>query len=486
MFFLSVYLLLFALALYFPEGGVKVSEKLQLRFFTAEDIFNRNRIEYADITGIIERNELMTDTLLSGLTEENPRYFDTIRANADSLRKSISKIEFPGNDRSALFPVFRAMHDLENSGELIRILHYGDSQIEGDRITSYIRNRLQRRFGGYGVGLVPAEQVYDFSFSIKQENSPNWYRYTAYGEKDTTLSHGRYGALAGFCRFSPNEEDTVYSEEGSYEAWVSFDPSAFSYANTRKFSRVKVFYSHNREPFMNEVYQGEKLVDAEIFPVANSLKVIKWVFSEPQNSLKLRFSGRCSPDIYGIALDAEKGIAVDNIAMRGSSGLIFSGMDRKLLGEMYKELNVKLLLLQFGGNVVPHIVDDYGYYERLFYRQLEVLKKTLPGVSIIVIGLADMSMKEKSRYVTYPNLEDVRDALKNASFKAGTAYWDTYSAMGGKNSMPSWVFANPPLAGKDFVHFNPKGSKIIAQMFYNAFMYEYNTFEKKEIIIADR
>jgi hypothetical protein len=53
-----------------------------------------------------------------------------------------------------------------------------------------------------------------------------------------------------------------------------------------------------------------------------------------------------------------------------------------------------------------------------------------------------------------------------------------YKAMGGKNSMPSWVFAEPPLASDDFVHFNPRGAKTIAQMFYNAFILEYHRFEK--------
>jgi hypothetical protein len=50
--------------------------------------------------------------------------------------------------------------------------------------------------------------------------------------------------------------------------------------------------------------------------------------------------------------------------------------------------------------------------------------------------------------------------------------------MGGKNSMPSWVFANPPLASSDFVHFNTRGARIIANMFYNSLMYEYNLYKK--------
>ena len=31
----------------------------------------------------------------------------------------------------------------------VRIMHYGDSQIEGDRISGRLRERLQKEFGGY-------------------------------------------------------------------------------------------------------------------------------------------------------------------------------------------------------------------------------------------------------------------------------------------------------------------------------------------------
>ena len=163
--------------------------------------------------------------------------------------------------------------------------------------------------------------------------------------------------------------------------------------------------------------------------------------------------------------------------MRGNAGLVFTKMDETLLRQHYKQLNTKLIILQFGGNVVPYIT-DFGYYERLFSAQIRRIKKVAPDVAIIVIGVSDMSIKELNRYVTFPNLEKVRDALKKASLNNNAIYWDMYEAMGGKNSMPSWVFANPPLAAKDFVHFNPKGAKIIAHMFYNSFMYEYNLYKK--------
>jgi hypothetical protein len=101
-----------------------------------------------------------------------------------------------------------------------------------------------------------------------------------------------------------------------------------------------------------------------------------------------------------------------------------------------------------------------------------------PGASVLVIGVADMSVKNGEDFESYPNLDNVINSIRSAAFRAGAAFWDMQKAMGGKNSMPAWVKADPPLATSDYVHFNKKGSVIMAQMFYNAFIYEYLLFEE--------
>ncbi|MEL0295821.1 MAG: hypothetical protein VW971_06595 [Cryomorphaceae bacterium] len=46
-------------------------------------------------------------------------------------------------------PFFDALTDLRaSSTENVRVLHFGDSQLEGDRITMQLRDAYQRRYGG--------------------------------------------------------------------------------------------------------------------------------------------------------------------------------------------------------------------------------------------------------------------------------------------------------------------------------------------------
>ncbi|MFC2114978.1 hypothetical protein ACFLTU_00785 [Bacteroidota bacterium] len=477
-FVFSVLTILFLVSIVFPKEGIRINDRVTLQFLSLEEILKPDSVHYADISEILSSSVAISDSAYLAMLETTPEESlvrDTLRANEDSLKLMIHPIEYPEDDTTLLYPFFRKMRRVKGSGNNLRIMHYGDSQIEGDRMTSFIRYKLQDQFGGSGIGIQPLVQLYGYQLSLRHTASDNWWRYTAFGKVDSTLEHTRYGALGCFARFSPYP-DSLETDTLTYEAWVTLEQSRRTYYLTRMFNSCHLYYGNATQPVYFEVYTDGELYDADFLEVSDGLQIKTWTFGETPEKLSFEFKSSCSPDFYGIALDNDRGVSVDNVPMRGSAGLVFSKMDADLLKQMYDSLNVKLLLLQFGGNVVPYISDNYTYYERWFYRELTRLKSLVPDLSIIVIGVADMSVKEKDQFVSYSNLENVRDALKNAAFRAGCPFWDMYGAMGGHNSMPSWVFAQPPLATADFVHFNERGARVLAEMFYNAFMHDYNSY----------
>jgi hypothetical protein len=152
-------------------------------------------------------------------------------------------------------------------------------------------------------------------------------------------------------------------------------------------------------------------------------------------------------------------------------------MSRQTQQSMLDALSPGLILLQYGGNVVPYM--NASYYRRAFKRQLKFFREVCPGVPVIVIGPADMSVRENGEFSTYPGLEGIRDALRDAALESGFGFWDLYEAMGGRNSMASFVHADPPLASTDYVHFTNLGVNLVAEMFYNALMFEYRMYESQ-------
>jgi lysophospholipase L1-like esterase len=406
---------------------------------------------------------------------------DTVReADAAELAKSIYRLQFPNGDKSCLYYFFDALDSLPKREGIVRILHYGDSQIEGDRMSSFIRNKLQARYGGSGPGLLPAKQPFDKYFSINQKNIGEWSRYTLFGKRSPEVLHQNYGVRAAYSRFSPISNDSVCNDSLLYKAEIAFSESRLAYHRVRSFQQVDV-YGNSCRPVAISLWTDSVKVATDTLKPEVAYAHYSCTLPNVTKELTIKFEGYDSPDIYGVELDARYGVSLSNIAMRGSSGTIFRKLDFHHTAKMFADLDPKLIILQYGGNSIPYIDDTLSavQYGQWFYSQLRMLKQLNPHTSFVVIGPSDMSHKVKGKFVTYEYLMLVRDAMKKATFKAGFAYWDMYEAMGGHNSMPSWVEADPPLAITDYTHFTTRGAKLMAKMFYNALMIEKELKDRK-------
>jgi len=113
---------------------------------------------------------------------------DTIRANADLLAASQYPLQGNIEGYKKLHNAFSLMEKASNSNRPVRIMHFGDSQIEADRITSFIREKLQQQFGGNGPGLLEMKPVTQ-KLTWQVDASDSWKRYTLFGKIDSTITH---------------------------------------------------------------------------------------------------------------------------------------------------------------------------------------------------------------------------------------------------------------------------------------------------------
>lgn len=521
LFTVAILFILLGLVYIFPADGIKIGEEGKLTFVTPKELFEQKKVNYEDIDEILKDtameaanlpviyNSQVENNFNDSLKYKPPQIgglVETVSVQIGDLMQVSHPILYPSGNKQVLYSFFDA---IKSNKELVRIIHYGDSQIEGDRVTDFIRNQLQLQFGGTGIGMISTKQAYNYDRSIKHRHSPNWRRYTL-KEHARYIKGRRFGAQLSFTRFAPLTymDESVFTEPDSllvdtvfetrhgaeveqdaeelkkitnpesgyiYKAWLRFTAKQKTYETNRRYSYCSVYYAFNKKPVSIEVFADKQLVAKKMLSPTNTLSRVVFEVNSPEQ-LEMRFAGPDSPNFYGISFDGRNGIAVDNVPMRGSAGTIFTSANFEFLKRMYEMMNVKLLILQFGGNVTPYITSNYDYYQKMFSSQLEAFRKILPNASIIVIGPADMSRNAGGQFVSYPNIPDIRDALQRAAFNNGAAFWDMYEAMGGKNSMPSWVYANPPLATKDFTHFTHLGAEVIGRMFYNALISEYNQY----------
>ncbi|GAB4133006.1 MAG: SGNH/GDSL hydrolase family protein [Raineya sp.] len=369
----------------------------------------------------------------------------------DSLQASIH-IQYPNGNTKALQDFFKSLENLENNEqELYRVLHYGDSQLEGDRITSALRKKLQERFGGCGVGLLGATNYTNVKFSVLQESDSRWKNYFILGQKKADFG------LYAYC----------FQLDSLAEILVKKSDKASPIQ--QKVENIKLLYKNSLHLIWQE--NNSTIQEKDLDAPSASVEVLP--LSQNFEEAKLICRGNTSTEVYGLSLDCKRGVAVDNIPIRGSAGLEFRKMNSNNLQKQTKDLNVKLVILQFGVNVTMN-TQNYSFYENKLVEEILFLKKCIPNASFLLVGSSDRSYKTPNGYASYPAVEWLRDTQKRVAARTNCAFWDLYEAMGGRNSMPIWVAED--LAAKDFIHFKPKGADLVGNMLAEALLLEYNKF----------
>ena len=347
--------------------------------------------------------------------------------------------------RAYLALFYQALDSAQNMP--IRVVHYGDSQIEEDRITNILRERWQKTYGGGGVGLIPLHQTIP-TRSISQRLSINGItqkaqggpkRYIIYGPRSMRLNNNDYGVMGQVAVM----DSTLVA--GSEDILLTIEPMTKKPKTYNYFSRVRL--------------------------LTDSVSISSPLASSPDNLLhlpdsttrcELRLQGRGK--VYGVSLETPTGVIVDNIPMRGCSGNIFTRLDSTTLRAFYSETNTRLIILQFGGNMIPQTENPatINGYVKTLRQQVRLLRACAPQASILFIGPSDMSTRIDGEMKTYPMVPYLDRMLQKMAQEEQIAYWSMYNAMGGENSMVKWVEIG--LAGSDYVHFTRSGANKIGKI----------------------
>jgi len=425
------------------------SQFIQNENFESKDT---TRIEYnLETPAFVEGEILPEDSVHNGNFLYNPKRGD--RHSLDAFYEELEKLE-------VLSP-----KDLK-----LRVAHYGDSQLEGGLISYDIRELFQKKFIGGGTGFIPFyEPCYNMYVSRKLIGG--WKRYTCFHERYTNSYYGFCGTVYRFMparnsSFEPNENAPLQTAKCIIDIYRSVN-----------FEKLCLYWGNAKSPWTLRVYVKDSLHFEQSFDKTNGFEVTEIEFKKQPKKLILEFEAIESPDFYGFSLEPDNGLMVDNLALRGHSGNGFHILNTSFLKSQFEKLNHKLIMLQFGGNIIPYTnVKDFKWYEDDLYKLLLKFKKAAPNSSILVISNMDMGFKGANGIVSYPTAPKVRDAQKRAALKAGVAFIDIFELMGGTGAIIHWY--NKNLALNDFAHLTSKGQRKIAEFIVEALLIDYEKFKK--------
>lgn len=448
----------------FSYEGISVKYPTHTTFLGLEKDSSLTRQDILEVTQIVTPLDIETDESKKdiALTEEIKKLPDF--SEIDTTR--IVRIKYPEGN-----PDFASELREKLSSRACRIIHYGDSQIEGDRITGYLRNRLQGMYGGSGPGFLPVLPVYR-QISAIVEPSENWERFAFFDPTQKKFSHRKYGAYLSASRFTVYQKElpdsTMVDSLPIIKASVKIGKSRKTYAKFRYFTNIGLHYGNCNFPIKVSVYNDGVLVQQDNLIADGKYHQYKIRTATTPTDLKIELEGKVSADFYGLTLDGGSRVQIDNVAMRGASGTVFANSSAAIYGQMMRQLKPKIVIMQYGGNTMPYLKDstDVTKYAKRIARQVNWIRRRAKNTSIVFIGPTDMCLPVNGKMETYPLLPYLNAELMKTCLENNVAYWSMYDAMGGKGAMKLWV--DEKLTAKDYMHFTWKGTKIISELFFIA------------------
>ena len=486
---ISLFVVLAVVAVVYPDGGIHVGD-YTLRYPKLTDIFEKKAaVDSTADSAAVDPEEAIREMMEATKRKEFAAYNDSLKYYEDFFKAGKTRFDLPNDDPTWFDRFFLHLQLALLDTNVVHIVHYGDSQLEEDRISATIREDLQQEFGGAGPGMMPP------ILTIPSQTTSHWNegdlkRYILFGPKDEEADHNRYGPLAQFADL-----------EGSAVIGIKKrDDRKNAFAHVGGYSTVKVLAGKRGNLKMRLVFQRTYrdtvgLNDDSTFKVKTrtafenapgpevdrltKINVYTWKLPDTTSNIKIYMDG--SAEIYAVSADGDYGVAVDNVAMRGSSGTVFHRIDSQLLAESYQAMNARLIIMEYGGNLVPGTnSSNVDWTRKLITRQIQAIQKANPDADILFIGPADMAKQVDGEWKTYPGLALTVKALREVALENGAAYWDMHRVMGGNGSMIKWVNREPALGFTDHIHFTRRGAAYMGDLFCAALRMHYDYFKFRD------
>jgi LysM repeat protein/lysophospholipase L1-like esterase len=358
------------------------------------------------------------------------------------------------NDYTSVSNFFKKLKQAQT--QKLKILHIGDSHVQADIFTGYVRNELQKIFGEGGRGFVfpyaaaSTHAAYDYKTSCKGkwEYSRNVQPYPAYDMGITGV--------------------TVHTEDSS----ASFKLVFPSWALKDNYNVLKIYC--RRSPDSYNLKLKASGIEAPLYIDCNSFNDKLYIeIKLPKASDTLEFfvnetdTIQKSFECYGLMIETaeDKGILYNSVGINGAG--LTSILKENILLYQLSELNPDLVIIDIGLNDFYKVAFKKEDIEKNLSNIIDIIQRASPDASIILCDGQDVYY----RYWDEANCKSYASLMREIAFRKNCAFYDYYYVSGGQYSMLKWKYNK--LARYDKVHLTAPGYIVRGELFLNALLNSY-------------
>ncbi len=339
------------------------------------------------------------------------------------------------------------------SGEKVRILHVGDSHIQGDIQGREIRKKLYALWGPGGRGyvfpyaLAGTSSAYDYV-----TNGEGQWLYARSVQLTPALPLGVTGMAIG--TYDPS---AVWRIRWSPEYSPAAPPSAQIGLLTRclRDIRLQLVYHDSAAPITTSLPAGYHLT---WFPIQKPLMLLEGHFSwEGSDSLGYA-------ELQGVFIEDTGRVSYYTMGVNGARLRDLATLP--LLKESLTWLKPDLVVIDLGTNDL-YMDGSINEYRSALESAIDTIRRALPGVAILVT--TPMSFYRRMRPVK--ELTTASQIARWVCVQKGATLWDAASLLG---DIKDWRLRG--LAHPDMVHLLSVGYAHKGQLFVRAFLHGYRKY----------
>lgn len=350
-----------------------------------------------------------------------------------------------------------AHHKLK--GRPLRVAYYGDSFIEGDILVSDLRELLQKKFGGNGVGWIDAaNDLTQYKLTITNH-------FSGLAEHMAMKKDNYRAQQAGIAQ-------RYYTMEGG-SVKMTYDGRT-DYPHTTKWGATRLYFTTTAGMSL-QMTQGQNS-QAQSFANDAHVQVAEAKGVTSHSAINVTSGNGI---LFGTALETDGGIIVDNFSLRGSAGNTIADLPLTMLSDFNRIRPYDLVILQFGTNAVTENSKEkqlQAYADQL-KTVVQHLQKAFPNTSFLLVGAPDRGSK-KSDTGTMESIVTLNEYQEQIAKECKIGFYSLYKGMGGAGTMRRLVDEHG-WGSKDYVHVNYNGGKYIAEKFYRSLLAALDNYHRR-------
>ena len=404
--------------------------------------------------------------------------------------------------------VLKPYIDKLNENRVTQILFLGDSHIQADWITSFLRNKFQEKYGNAGRGLV-------FPYAVANSNGPDdftsatnqtWENFRLVYEQDVFPQMGASGFVIGNQKESfleikfKNPEETfdkviifndekmngekfqLYKENQSLSNFVSKSAERMKYTvlSGETFPELaSKFYTTTtklaqlngvgiKNPMEGNSYQIDK-ISFNYNPDFENLieKIADYQFSgdktlvqlsEPQNTFLMKTNTSSGNTFYGFQFlkNVNKGVVFNTVGVNGATYGDF--LKYSLQIEQLNSIQPDLVMISLGTNESLSSITKEDFQKNIS-DLVSKFKEQNPNLPILLISPTDNRLKSQK-------IKELVSWIEESAQLKKVAFFNLYEATGGSGYFKKAL--NKKEANTDGVHFLRLGYEFQAEKIWTA------------------